>query len=76
MKKSTTLPLQKWMRIAHRDIGFFVIGLTVIYCISGIMLTFRDTGFLKSETTIERNIGPGLQDYQLGRGPSVSRTSR
>lgn len=57
----------KWMRIMHRDIGFFVIGLTVIYCISGIMLTYRDTGFLKSERLIEKNIEPGLQAAQLGK---------
>lgn len=59
--------IYRWMRSLHRDIGFFVIGLTVIYCISGVMLTYRDTGFLKSETEIEKNIQPGLQAGQLGR---------
>jgi len=59
--------VHRWMRIIHRDIGFFVIGLTVIYCISGFMLTFRDTGFLKSETIVEKHITPGLQNTQLGR---------
>lgn len=62
-KKST----YRWMRVLHRDIGFFVIGLTVIYCISGIMLTYRDTGFLKSETAIEKTIDLGLRANQLGK---------
>jgi len=56
-----------WMRILHRDIGFFVIGLTVIYAVSGIMLTYRDTNFLKSETQVERQLAPGLRADQLGR---------
>ena len=59
--------MYKWMRALHRDIGFFVIGLTVIYCISGIMLTYRDTGFLKSETQVEKNVQPGLEASQLGK---------
>lgn len=59
--------IYRLMRILHRDIGFFVIGLTVIYCISGIMLTYRDTEFLKSETQIEKTIDPGLKANQLGR---------
>ena len=30
--------LRKWSRILHRDIGFFFIGTTLIYAISGIAL--------------------------------------
>ncbi|MFT5729319.1 MAG: hypothetical protein ACI8PB_003484 [Desulforhopalus sp.] len=59
--------MYRWMRVLHRDIGFFVIGLTVIYGISGIMLTYRDTGFLKTETQIEKTIDSGLGVNQLGR---------
>jgi len=59
--------IYRWMRVLHRDIGFFVIGLTVIYCISGILLTYRDTQFLKSETLVERQLAPGLQANQLGK---------
>ncbi len=59
--------IYRWMRVAHRDIGFFVIGLTIIYCISGILLTFRDTDFLKSETQMEKTLEPGLAANQLGR---------
>jgi hypothetical protein len=27
---------RKWNNILHRDIGYLVVGLTIIYCISGI----------------------------------------
>lgn len=33
--------IQHYMRVLHRDIGFFVIALTVIYCVSGIILTYE-----------------------------------
>lgn len=66
METVTNKSIYKWMRIAHRDIGFFVIGLTIIYCISGIILTYRDTSFLKSERLIEKNVEPGLRFEQLG----------
>lgn len=59
------------MRALHRDIGFFVIGLTVIYCISGVMLTYRETPFLKSETQVEKTVSPGLTASQLGRALHV-----
>ncbi len=31
-------PIRKWSRILHRDIGFFFIGTTIIYALSGIAL--------------------------------------
>jgi hypothetical protein len=67
MENRNKKSIYRWMRVLHRDIGFFVIGLTVIYCISGIMLTYRDTGFLKSETAIEKTIDSGLRANQLGK---------
>lgn len=59
--------IYRWMRGLHRDIGFFVVGPTIIYCISGILLTLRETDFLKSETTVEKAVDPGLKANQLGR---------
>ncbi len=57
--------IYKWIRILHRDIGFFVVGLTVIYSVSGILLTFRDTGFLKHEVQNEITLKSGLSENQL-----------
>lgn len=67
MEHAHKISLQRWMRLLHRDIGFFVIGLTVIYCISGIVLTYRETDFLKSEKQVEKSVAPGLSGSELGR---------
>jgi len=67
MKDTKRKSVYRWMRVLHRDIGFFVIGLTVIYCISGIMLTYRDTDFLKSESQIEKTVDARLGANQLSR---------
>jgi len=37
------------MRIYHRYLGFFLAGIMAIYALSGIVLIFRDTNFLKQE---------------------------
>jgi len=59
-------PLIKSIRSLHRDIGFFVIGLTIIYSLSGILLIYRDTDFMKQEQQINRTIEPNKQAAELG----------
>ncbi len=56
-----------YIRALHRDIGFFVIGLTVVFCASGIVLIFRDTDFLIYEKTVEKQIEPNLESSELGK---------
>lgn len=48
------------MRALHRDIGFFVIGLTLIYALSGITLNYRDTDFMKTEVDLIESIEKNL----------------
>lgn len=55
-----------YMRSLHRDIGFFLIGITIIYCISGIVLVYRDTNLLKHEAITERVIKPNMEGPELG----------
>ena len=55
------------MRLLHRDVGFFLIGLVAIYSISGIVLIYRDTGFLKNETMIEKELSPNIDIAELGQ---------
>lgn len=55
------------VRTLHRDVGFLLIGLTVIYCLSGLLLIYRDTGFLKSEQRVEKTIETGLALESLSR---------
>ena len=48
------------IRSLHRDLGYFVIGLTLIYAITGIVLSGRGLGWFKVEfkdsAVIEKNI--------------------
>lgn len=58
--------IQYYMRSLHRDIGFFAIGLTLIFAVSGTMLIYRDTTFLKSEKQIEKQLEPNIKESDLG----------
>ena len=56
----------RYMRSLHRDFGFFAIGLTLIFSISGIVLIYRDTDFLKFEKQIEKQLSPNIKESELG----------
>lgn len=56
-----------YMRVLHRDIGFLVVGLTVVYALSGIVLVYRNTDFMKSVTHVEMTVAPHLLPEDLGR---------
>jgi hypothetical protein len=55
------------MRIYHRYLGYFLSGIMTVYAVSGIVLIFRQTDFLKSEKQIEKKLPPGLPADELGR---------
>jgi hypothetical protein len=55
------------MRALHRDVGFFVVGLIVIYSLSGMVLVYRDVGFLVSDVQVETQLSPGIDPTELGR---------
>lgn len=57
----------KQMRILHRYLGYFLAGIMTMYAISGIILIFRDTDFLKSEKKVERKIKPQITSNDLGK---------
>ncbi|PSK83246.1 hypothetical protein [Prolixibacter denitrificans] len=63
MKKRS---IHYYMRMLHRYVGYFVLGFTLIYSISGIILVYRDTDFLKRETTVERKLPVNLDEAALG----------
>ena len=50
----------------HRYLGFFLAGIMAVYAISGIVLTFRNTDFLKKEFQVTKNIASGLTADNLG----------
>jgi hypothetical protein len=68
MSKST---LSNTMRIYHRYLGFFLAGIMAVYAISGVILIFRDTDFLKQEKRVEKILTPGLNAEALGKAIKV-----
>lgn len=56
-----------YMRSLHRDIGYFAFGLVVIYALSGVVLIYRNTDFLKREVKIERQLKPNMQTEDIGK---------
>lgn len=54
------------MRAIHRYLGFFLAGIMSMYAISGMVLIFRTTDFLKQEVLVEKTIKPNLDEKALG----------
>lgn len=59
--------LQKNMRVYHRYLGYFLAGIMAVYSISGIILIFRETDFLKKEKQITRQLKPDLKNEEIGK---------
>ena len=55
------------MRVLHRYLGFFLAGIMFIYSVSGIVLIFRTTDFLKKEIQNHKELVPGLDGEKLGK---------
>lgn len=54
------------LRKYHRWLGFFLAGIISIYAVSGILLIFRKTDFLKVEYANEQVLPPNLSANELG----------
>lgn len=33
--------IRRLLRVLHRDLGYFIVGMTIVYCVSGIILNHR-----------------------------------
>lgn len=62
-KRKTPFSFQ--IRVIHRYLGYFLSGIMFVYALSGIILIFRDTDFLKSEVVSERQLEPNLTKSEL-----------
>ena len=66
------------MRVIHRYLGFFLAGIMAVYALSGIIMIFRETDFLKTETIetiqLETNLTGGELSPKLRMGVKVDRT--
>jgi len=61
------MAIHNTMRTYHRYLGYFLSGIMAVYAISGIVLIFRQTDFLKSEKQVEKTLSPNLKNEELGR---------
>lgn len=61
------------MRILHRDIGFLMIGLTLVYGVSGIILLYRDTDLFTIDKEYVEMIKPHMPADELGEALELRR---
>ena len=64
---------EKAFRVVHRYLGFFLAGIMIVYAISGIVLTFRNTNYLKKEIHIEKTLDANITAENLGQALQKSR---
>ena len=62
-KRKTLISFQ--VRVIHRYLGFFLSGIMFVYALSGIVMIFRKTNFLKNEVAVERKLDSGLTEGEL-----------
>jgi len=55
------------MRVIHRYLGFFLAGIMAVYAISGVVLIFRDTDFLKQEKKVTKQVKANSEASQLAQ---------
>ncbi len=67
MEEQEKKSINHFVRSLHRDIGFSVIGLTIIYSISGIVLLIGIQTSWKHETLIEKTLSPNMEASELGK---------
>lgn len=60
-------PTGTYMRVIHRYLGFFLAGIMAVYALSGIVLVFRNTDFLKKERKHELLVAKNLAASQLSK---------
>jgi len=64
---SQPLPSSTKVRVIHRYLGFFLAGIMAIYAISGIVMIFRNTDFLKVDEKVELSLATNLEGEALGQ---------
>lgn len=70
---------RSFMRITHRYLGYLLAGIMAVYSVSGVILVYRDTDFLKRDENYDRVISKNLSEKKLGnelgiKGFEVNRT--
>ena len=62
-----------YMRVVHRYLGFFLAGIMAMYAISGIVMVYRSTDFLKKEIAVSKKIATNLPPNKIGGALKIKR---
>ena len=62
---------RSFMRIVHRYLGYLMAGIMAVYAISGVILVYRDTDFLKRENHYEKVFDKNLTEKQVGEETKI-----
>lgn len=62
---------KSFMRIVHRYLGYLMAGIMAVYGISGVILVYRDTDFLKKENHYEKVFDKNLDAKKLGEETKI-----
>ena len=57
-----------WLRILHCDLGFFMVGVCMIYGVSGILLNHmngKDPSFDTTEQTVQLSAGMNAEELSV-----------
>jgi hypothetical protein len=66
MEQQSKKTLSYYMRFLHNNVGFFIVGLVMIYSLSGIVQTYRDVDIFKKVELHTKQLDPNLKENQLG----------
>lgn len=56
-----------FMRITHRYLGYFAAGIMAVYALSGVLLIYRDTNFLKKENKYDVVLKLNMNEKELAK---------
>lgn len=63
--KSNSSRIIRWLRIIHRDLGYLMVGICLVYGISGMLLNHmngKDPAYKSTNHTIHMTVGLGEQE--------------
>lgn len=59
------------MRVLHRYLGFFLAGIMAVYAVSGVVMIYRNTDFLKQEKQIDKVVAANISTQELGNALKI-----
>ena len=63
--------LHNTFRQYHRWLGFFLAGIMAVYSVSGVLLIFRSTDFLKYDYVTQQQLSPNLDAKSLAENVRI-----